>query len=135
MCLQPDLRWWAGGQCAFVGDCKYKRVPGPVPNADLYQLLAYLTALDLRDGLLMYAAGADVPAPATVRNSGRRLHVRTLDVTQSPKSCSLRWLDWGASYVGWRQLSRGRRPEPSGQRGKPPGALVTGCPGTPPARW
>ncbi|MCA1707459.1 MAG: McrC family protein [Actinobacteria bacterium] len=56
--LEPDLSWWQNDRCVFVGDCKYKRakVEG-IPNADLYQLLAYTTALDLPDGLLIYAAG------------------------------------------------------------------------------
>ena len=42
----------------LVGDAKYKRVKYErVPNADLYQLLAYATALDLPGGLLIYAEG------------------------------------------------------------------------------
>ena len=46
--LKPDLTWWDGPTCTFVGDAKYKNVTGErVPNADLYQLLAYTTALDL----------------------------------------------------------------------------------------
>ena len=56
--LRPDLTWWLGGECVFVGDAKYKRVTvESVPNADLYQLLAYVTALDLPGGLLVYAQG------------------------------------------------------------------------------
>ena len=43
--LRPDLVWRDGSRCTFVGDVKYKRVDGGVPNADLYQLLAYTTAL------------------------------------------------------------------------------------------
>ena len=35
--LRPDLTWWDGRECVFVGDAKYKRID--VPNADLYQLL------------------------------------------------------------------------------------------------
>jgi len=45
--LEPDLLWWDRGQCMFVGDCKYKKTTGSVPNADVYQMLAYLTALNL----------------------------------------------------------------------------------------
>ena len=42
--LKPDLTWWLGGRCVFVGDAKYKNVTGErVPNADLYQMLAYVT--------------------------------------------------------------------------------------------
>ena len=53
----------------FVGDAKYKRIAGQqfcAPNADLYQLLAYATALDLPGGLLIYAQGeADTAAYCT----------------------------------------------------------------------
>ena len=69
----------------FVGDCKYKRakVEG-VPNADLYQLLAYTTALDLPDGLLIYAAGEHPAGTHTVNHAGKRLHVVTLDLAGKP---------------------------------------------------
>ena len=57
--LKPDLSWWDGGICTFVGDAKYKNVTNntSVPGADLYQLLAYATALNLPGGLLVYAQG------------------------------------------------------------------------------
>lgn len=84
--LKPDLSWWtADGRCVFVGDCKYKRVRAAgVPNADLYQLLAYTTALALDDGLLVYAAGERDDASYTVTNLGKRLHVRTLRLDGEP---------------------------------------------------
>ena len=55
--LYPDISWWEGKRCVFVGDAKYKRIrkDARVPNADLYQILAYATALDLPGGLLIYA--------------------------------------------------------------------------------
>ena len=54
--LRPDLTWWDGARCTFAGDVKYKRIrDAHVPNADLYQLLAYVTALDLPGGLLIVA--------------------------------------------------------------------------------
>ncbi len=83
--LEPDLSWWQGDRCIFVGDCKYKRakVEG-VPNADLYQLLAYTTALDLPDGLLIYAAGESPAGTHTVSHAGKRLHVMTLDLAGEP---------------------------------------------------
>lgn len=76
--LQPDLVWRDG---SFVGDVKYKRADGGVPNADLYQLLAYTTALDLPGGLLIYAQGEHEPMEHTVRHSGKRLEVATLDLS------------------------------------------------------
>ena len=79
--LYPDLTWWEGDKCTFVGDAKYKLIrPAGVPNADLYQLLAYVTALDLPGGLLVYAAGEADAAIYTVRHSGKRLEVATLDL-------------------------------------------------------
>ena len=79
--LRPDMVWRNGSRCTFVGDVKYKRADRGVPNADLYQLLAYATALDLPGGLLIYAQGELEPAAYTVRNSGKRLEVATLDLS------------------------------------------------------
>ena len=79
--LRPDLTWWHGRDCQFVGDAKYKGIENEsVPNADLYQLLAYVTALHLPGGLLIYAQGKGETATYTVRNSGRRLEVAALNL-------------------------------------------------------
>ena len=79
--LEPDLTWWDGETCTFVGDAKYKRVRVEgVPNADLYQLLAYVTALNLPAGLLIYAQGQEKPAAYEVWHSGKRLEVAALDI-------------------------------------------------------
>ena len=79
--LKPDLTWWHGRDCLFVGDAKYKRIENEsVPNADLYQLHAYVTALDLPGGLLIYAKGEAQTATYTVRNAGKRLEVAALDL-------------------------------------------------------
>jgi 5-methylcytosine-specific restriction enzyme subunit McrC len=83
--LYPDLSWWRAGRCVFVGDCKYKRAAiSGVPNADLYQLLAYTTSLNLREGLLVYAAGEYPPRTHTVSHAGKRLHVLTCDLAGTP---------------------------------------------------
>ena len=79
--LRPDLTWRDGLRCTFVGDVKYKRIDAGVHNADLYQLLAYTTALDLHGGLLIYAQGEREPAMHTVRHSGKRLEVAALDLS------------------------------------------------------
>ena len=79
--IEPDLSWWDGGTCTFVGDAKYKRTQvRSVPNADLYQLLAYATALDLPGGLLVYAQGEAESAEYEVRHAGKRLVVAALDL-------------------------------------------------------
>ena len=80
--LKPDLSWWNGQTCTFVGDAKYKRVEDQrVPNADLYQLLAYATALDLPGGLLVYAHGEAEEAVHQVRHGGKRLEVAALNLS------------------------------------------------------
>ncbi len=82
--LKPDLTWWDGPTCTFVGDAKYKNVTGEhVPNADLYQLLAYATALDLPGGLLVYAQGEADTAMYQVRHAGKRLEVVAVDLAGS----------------------------------------------------
>ena len=80
--LKPDLSWWDGPTCTFVGDAKYKQVKDErVPNADLYQLLAYTTALDLPGGLLIYAQGEAEQVVHHVRYAGKRLEVAALDLS------------------------------------------------------
>jgi 5-methylcytosine-specific restriction enzyme subunit McrC len=82
--LEPDLSWWEAGRCVFAGDCKYKRTVGTVPNADIFQMLAYLTALQLPEGLLIYAAGENVPPDLDIEYASKRVHVRPLDVSRPP---------------------------------------------------
>ena len=82
--LRPDLSWWVGGTCTFVGDAKYKRIDDrSIPNADLYQALAYATALNLSGALLVYAKGEAEPVVHTIRNAGKRLEVVTVDLDGS----------------------------------------------------
>ena len=85
--LKPDLAWQEGGRCVFVGDAKYKRMSNDdrASNADLYQILAYATALDLPGGMLIYAKDKDRSeadaATYTVRHAGKRLQVVALDLS------------------------------------------------------
>ena len=89
--LKPDLTWWVGEKCIFVGDAKYKKVDDKcVPNADLYQLLAYTTALDLPGGLLIYAKGEDKEINHRVRHASKQIEVATLDLSGSIKQLDLR---------------------------------------------
>ena len=72
--LLPDLTWWEDGKCKFVGDAKYKNITGKsVPNADLYQMLAYATALIYPGGMLIYARGEARIASYKVRHTDKRL--------------------------------------------------------------
>ncbi len=80
--LYPDISWWEGGRCLFVGDAKYKNITDrSVPNADLYQLLAYTTALDLPGGMLIYAKGEADEVVHKVRHSGKLLEVAALGLS------------------------------------------------------
>jgi 5-methylcytosine-specific restriction enzyme subunit McrC len=83
--LRPDLSWWEGDRCVFVGDVKYKRTRAPgVEHPDLYQLLAYAVATGLPAGLLIYAAGEAGPAVHGV--DGRELQVTALDLAGPPEA-------------------------------------------------
>ncbi len=83
--LEPDISWWAGSRCRFVGDVKYKRsFEGRGGNADSYQLLSYATAANLPDGMLIYAAGEAEPGVHRVRHVGKRLEVVALDLSVDP---------------------------------------------------
>jgi len=72
------------GARVFAGDCKYKKNEGNTPNADVYQMLAYLTALRLPSGLLVYAAGEDLPRTVTISFAGKRVLIQTVDIAQEP---------------------------------------------------
>ncbi|HME67697.1 MAG TPA: hypothetical protein VKG61_22610, partial [Streptosporangiaceae bacterium] len=84
--LEPDLSWWTDDRCVFVGDCKYKKADDTIPNADVYQMLAYLTALQLTHGLLVYAAGEDIPHSITIRFADKRVLMRTIDISEAPNN-------------------------------------------------
>ena len=84
--LQPDISWWEGRRCRFVGDVKYKRSGDIGQHADLYQLLAYTVAADLSGGLLVYAAGEGDTATHEVVNAGKRLEVVALDLAGPPEA-------------------------------------------------
>ncbi len=83
--MNPDLVWYRGNHAAAVIDAKYKtEKPSGYPNADLYQLLAYCTALGLDEGHLVYAQGAGDPAVHIVREAGVRLVAHAVDLDQLP---------------------------------------------------
>ena len=61
--IRPDLVFRSAGSDRFVADIKYKLTDDSAGgrNADLYQILAYTTALDLPEGMLIYCLDADDP--------------------------------------------------------------------------
>ncbi len=114
--IRPDLVLGSAGSAKFVADIKYKLTDDSAGgrNADYYQLLAYTTALDLPEGVLIYCLDADrpdgagsgwslgtsttsAPAPVTtapvgtaaissvrVRHTGTVLHTYALDLSGTP---------------------------------------------------
>ena len=80
--LRPDLTWWEETDCVFVGDAKYKNISErSVPTGDIYQILAYATALDLPGGLLIYAQDEANAGTYCTRHSRKRLEVAALDLS------------------------------------------------------
>lgn len=83
--LKPDLSWWEGSRCTFVGDVKYKKNDdGSGKNPDLYQLLAYTSATELDNGFLIYAATEADPVRHLIPFAEKQLHVRTLHLDADP---------------------------------------------------
>ncbi|MFB9518395.1 McrC family protein [Streptomyces cremeus] len=84
--MRPDFVLYgaAGDPCAVV-DAKYKAEKrGGFPDADLYQMLAYCTALGLPEGHLVYAKGNAPHAAHEIRNAGIVIHQHALDLDQDP---------------------------------------------------
>ncbi len=112
--IKPDLLFRSGGSPRFVADIKYKLTDDAAAgrHPDYYQLLAYTTALDLPEGVLIYCLDANRPddpdldhngspvrssgsleptAPAgtaavssiRVRHAGKVLHTYALDLSGS----------------------------------------------------
>lgn len=106
--MRPDLvfRRPGSGSNVYVGDIKYKLTKEAQGyNADYYQLLAYTTALDLPEGVLIYCRAPDgrPVGEITVRHAGKKLFVRAVDLTGSPTEVAeeLECLaDWIACRAG-----------------------------------
>jgi 5-methylcytosine-specific restriction enzyme subunit McrC len=83
--IKPDLSLWSAGQCRAVIDLKYKSLADrSPPEGDIYQMLAYCTALQLAEGYLVYAHGQAEPTTYEIRGAGIHIVVATLDLGQPP---------------------------------------------------
>lgn len=83
--IEPDFTWWDGERTRIIVDAKYKTEKSArFPNADIYQVLAYCTALGLHDGHLVYAKGAADPRTYQVVRSPINIHCHALDLTENP---------------------------------------------------
>ncbi len=104
--LRPDLSWWQGGRCVFVGDVKYKRLaPAGFAHADLYQVLAYCTAADLPGGLLIYAAGEGEAGAYEILHAGKRIDVVHLHLDGPPEAILSEVGDLARRVERWRELA------------------------------
>ena len=109
--LEPDLTWWQSGACLFVGDAKYKKIEVQhPPNTDLYQMLAYTTALDLPGGMLIYAEGEAKPVVHEVRHSRKRLEIAALDLSGTLEEVLNRVLDLAVRVKVLRDEAKALRP-------------------------
>jgi 5-methylcytosine-specific restriction enzyme subunit McrC len=80
---QPDIVWMDGQRPLAVIDAKYKaEKPEGFPDADIYQALAYATALHLPDAHLVYAKGNEDAQSYTVLHAGTRITAHTLDLNK-----------------------------------------------------
>jgi 5-methylcytosine-specific restriction enzyme subunit McrC len=85
--MRPDFVWLSNDVPAAVVDAKYKaEKPNGIPQADLYQVLAYCTVLGLRVGHLVYAKGNEEPRAHSVVGADVTIRCHTLDLAQSPAS-------------------------------------------------
>ncbi|HMS73999.1 5-methylcytosine restriction system specificity protein McrC [Gordonia sp. (in: high G+C Gram-positive bacteria)] len=84
--MRPDLLCFDSTHNAIAAiDAKYKaEKPEGFPDADLYQMLAYCTALGLSRGHLIYAKGNEQPTVHTVRRAGVTIHCHALDLSLTP---------------------------------------------------
>lgn len=84
--LRPDLVWYPSGSLkpGAVMDAKYKaEKPAGYPNADVYQMLAYCTALGLPTGHLIYAEGN--AHRHRVVNTGVTIEVHAVPLNDRPQ--------------------------------------------------
>ncbi|WP_063786014.1 McrC family protein [Streptomyces sp. MMG1533] len=84
--MKPDLVHSSDeGVPRAVADAKYKAErPEGFPQADLYQMLAYCTALGLPAGHLIYAKGNEPQALHTVRGTGTAIIQHALELDEEP---------------------------------------------------
>lgn len=109
--MQPDLVLRRGGTPVYVGDAKYKLVASARGYApDYYQLLAYTTAMDLPEGVLVYCT-TDEDAPpglVEVRHGGKRLYAWRLRLDGSRaevETAVARLADWIAERAAARSAA------------------------------
>jgi 5-methylcytosine-specific restriction enzyme subunit McrC len=94
--LRPDIVLSRDGRPAVVVDAKWKDLAGaPLVTDDIYQVLAYCTALGVGRGVLVYPGRRDRTWDYEMTGTPIRLTVRTLRVVGKREACarSLRRLE------------------------------------------
>ena len=105
--MNPDLTFENAGAPVYVADVKYKlTTTGAGRSGDYYQLLAYTTAMNLPEGLLIYCQddGVAPEREVVVRNAGKRLWTYALPLAGSPKEVERAVVDLAAWIVQRRRL-------------------------------
>jgi len=108
--MAPDLVWYssAARRPRAVVDAKYKaEKPGGFPDADLYQVFAYATALKLREAHLVYAKGNEEVRVHDVANAGVRIHAHTLDLMTTPAALLAQVDELAASIASTSAIAEG----------------------------
>lgn len=83
--LRPDIVWRHDQDVLAVLDAKYKAEKnGRVPNADLYQMLAYCTRFSMQAGHLVYAKGECDETIYEIRGTEVRIFTHSLDLEARP---------------------------------------------------
>lgn len=83
--IQPDIVLSWGRRPILVADTKYKRTDDEqVPNADIYQALAYARALGVKTAYLLYPAWEHEPRRLTVRDSANEVVIDTVPLAEVP---------------------------------------------------
>ena len=86
--MNPDLTFLDGGSTVYVADVKYKLTGSGIGrSSDYYQLLAYTTAMNLPEGLLIYCQddGSIPEREVVVHHAGKRLRTYPVPLVGSPK--------------------------------------------------
>ena len=86
--MKPDLTLLRGAEVVGVVDAKYKLLRGETAhNADIYQMLAYCTALHLPEAWLVHASairGGGRGASTVIAEAGVTVHHWNLDLRRTP---------------------------------------------------
>jgi len=102
--IRPDLLFRKQGHEVFVADTKYKLTDhARARTSDYYQLLAYTTALDLPEGVLIYcmADGGQPERTVKVRHARKRLHTLAIDLSGPPAEVTAE-IDKAATWINQR---------------------------------